>query len=81
MDTMHAADLLFGDGNPKNKRKLGNRKKLERLVARREVPFRKLGGRNVFVRSELIMWMTKLPGCSPKEAMTNIVVRDCKGIA
>ncbi len=69
MDTMHTAYLLFGDGNPKNK--LGNRKKLERLVARREVPFRKLGGRNVFVRSELIMWMTRLPGCSLKEAMTN----------
>ncbi len=69
MDLLHAASFLFGDGNPENKHDRGNRTKLERLVARREIPFRKLGGRNVFVRSELIKWMTKLPGCSFEEAM------------
>ena len=62
LDVRHAATLLFGEGAEKN---------LRRLVDRRLVPHRRLNGRIVFLRSELLAYLNKLPGPTLKEAMTN----------
>ena len=40
-------------------------------VARRQVPFRRLGGRVLFNRHELGQWLEKLDGCGVGEALTN----------
>ncbi len=40
-------------------------------VARRQVPFRKFGGRIIFLREELEKFMQVLPGCGVEEALIN----------
>ena len=35
------------------------------------IPFRKLGGRIIFLRSELETWLSSLDGCTLDEAKTN----------
>ena len=44
-------------------------------AARRLIPFRRLGGRIVFLRSELEMWLSGLDGCTLDEAKTNQEMR------
>jgi hypothetical protein len=44
-------------------------------VERRDVPFHRLGGRIVFIRSELEQFFAELPGCSPEEAKTALMAR------
>lgn len=46
-------------------------KTLRSGVARREVPFRRLGGRLVFLRSELERFVQQLEGCGLEEALRN----------
>ena len=51
---------------------LGNlERSLRRFVARGIVPYRKLGSRIVFRRSELEQWIENLPGVSLKDAELN----------
>jgi hypothetical protein len=56
LDVTGAAGLLYGE----------EREKLERpiraMVARHQIPFRKLNGRVVFIRSELEEFINSLPG-------------------
>lgn len=40
-------------------------------VSRRLIPFRRLNGRIVFLRSELETWLTSLDGCPLDEALAN----------
>ena len=40
---------------------------LYRLVARRQIPFRKAGRRLLFVESELLRWIEDLPGMTLEE--------------
>jgi len=42
------------------------------LVAKKVIPFRKLGSRIIFLRSEIESWVANLPGCSVEEAQENI---------
>ncbi len=44
-------------------------------VGRRLIPFRRLGGRIVFIRSELEAWLTSLDGCPLDEALANMKER------
>lgn len=44
-------------------------------VARRCLPFRRFGGRIVFLRSELEQFLHGLPGCDLKEAVENTEAR------
>ena len=44
-------------------------------AARRLIPFRRLGGRIVFLRSELEAWLLSLDGCTLDEAKTNMEPR------
>ena len=41
-------------------------------VARRTMPFRKFGGRIIFLKDELDAWFTQLDGCSLAEAKENL---------
>ena len=66
LDVRHAATLLFGEGAQKN---------LRRLVDRRLVPYRRLNGRIVFLRSELLTYLNNLPGCTAEQAMANTEAR------
>ena len=50
----------------------GSRKTVQARVARRMLPFRRYGGRILFVRKEIEEFFMKLPGCSPEEAIQNI---------
>ena len=45
---------------------------LRARVARHQVPFRKMGGRVVFVRSELEKFIETLEGCTVAEALENV---------
>ena len=45
---------------------------LRARVARHQVPFRKMGGRVVFVRVELEEFVSSLDGCSITEALLNV---------
>jgi len=64
LDVRHAAALL------------GLSEKATRArVARRLIPFRKLGGRVVFLRIELEAWLSSLPGCTATEARANVEQR------
>jgi hypothetical protein len=47
-------------------------KALRARVARRLVPFRRFGGRLVFVRAELETFVSTLAGCSVSEAIANV---------
>ena len=40
-------------------------------VVRRLIPFRRLGSRIIFLRSELEQWLTTLDGCNLDEANVN----------
>jgi hypothetical protein len=44
-------------------------------AARRLIPFRRLGGRIIFLRSELETWLSSLDGCTLDEAKTNMAAR------
>lgn len=46
-------------------------KQMRGRVARRLIPFRRLGGRVVFLRSELEQWLLSLDGCTLDEARAN----------
>lgn len=45
------------------------------LIERRLIPFRRLGGRIVFIRTELEAWLQTLAGCTLDEARENQEVR------
>ena len=49
----------------------GTEKQTRGMVARRLIPFRRLGGRIIFLRSELQAWLQNLPGCTLEEAQAN----------
>jgi hypothetical protein len=49
----------------------GTEKQTRGLVDRRLIPFRRLGGRIVFLRSELEGWLQTLEGCTLDEARAN----------
>ena len=44
-------------------------------VARRLIPFRKWGGRVIFLRQELTAFLENLPGCELNDALQNEAVR------
>lgn len=50
-------------------------KRTRRLIERKLIPFRRLGGRIVFLRSELEAWLQSLDGCSLDEAQANQAAR------
>jgi hypothetical protein len=50
-------------------------KTLRARVARRLVPFRRFGGRVVFVKKELEAFLSSLDGCTSDEAIENMRVR------
>jgi len=52
-----------------------SQKILRARVARRIVPFRKLGGRIVFRRTELEQYIDGLPGVTVAEAQANLAAR------
>ena len=55
---------------------IGTTEKLIRArVERRLVPFRRLGGRIVFLREELTAYQQRLPGCGLDEALKNLEQR------
>jgi hypothetical protein len=62
---IHAASEMFG-GTPGFWRS---------RIERRDVPFHRLGGRIVFIRSELERFFTELPGCSLEEAKIALMAR------
>ena len=45
-------------------------------VARRLIPFRKWGGRIVFLRTELMEFLESLPGCDLANALQNQATRE-----
>jgi hypothetical protein len=49
----------------------GTEKQTYGLVARRLIPFHRLGGRIIFIRAELEIWLQSLEGCSLDEAKAN----------
>ena len=53
----------------------GTEKQTRGLVDRRLIPFKRLGGRIVFLRAELETWLSGLDGCSIEEARTNLEAR------
>jgi hypothetical protein len=44
-------------------------------VARGVLPFRRLGGRVVFLRSEVTEYLARLPGVSVEQALSNLQAR------
>ena len=52
-----------------------SQKAIRAKVDRRLLPFRRLGGRVVFVRSELEAFITSLPGTTLAEAKQNLALR------
>lgn len=42
------------------------------MVARRTIPFRKVGARVVFFEHEIARWLLDAPGVSPEEALGNL---------
>ncbi len=50
-------------------------KSIRARVARRLIPFRRLGGRIVFLRTELVAFIEGLDGCDPDEAHSNLTQR------
>ena len=48
---------------------------LRARVARRLVPFRRFGGRIVFLRKELLSFCERLDGCTAQEARANLAAR------
>lgn len=55
---------------------LGSSEKVVRArVARRLLPFRRFGGRIVFLRKDMEAFIADLPGCTLEEAQQNLAVR------
>lgn len=50
-------------------------KTLRARVGRRTVPFRRFGGRVVFLRNDIEAFIADLPGCTLEEAQQNLAVR------
>ena len=50
-------------------------KAVRQRVARRTLPFRKLGGRIIFLKEQLEEFVRDLPGCSVEEAQANMMAR------
>lgn len=50
-------------------------KAIRQRIARRTLPFRKLGGRIIFFKCELEQFLRDLPGCSIEEARSNTLAR------
>lgn len=50
-------------------------KAIRQRIARRTLPFRKLGGRIIFFKKELEEFLLNLPGCHPQEAQANMMAR------
>jgi hypothetical protein len=44
-------------------------------VERRLIPFRRMSGRIIFLRSELESWLNSLEGCPLEEALANVKER------
>ena len=58
---------------------LGSSEKTVRSrVARRLIPFKRFGGRIVFLRSELRAYLAALDGCDVDEALENVAIRKGK---
>ena len=53
----------------------GTEKQTRGLVERRLIPFKRLGGRIIFLRAELEAWLSNLDGCTLAEAKTNLEMR------
>ena len=53
----------------------GTEKQVRGMIARRVIPFRRLGGRIIFLKVELEQWIVALPGCTPDEAKKNLGIR------
>jgi|RhiMetdeSRZDD1v2_1073273.scaffolds.fasta_scaffold85948_5 excisionase family DNA binding protein len=56
-----------------------NRKAIEKMVERRQIPFRKHGKRIVLIRSELTEFFDKLPGVTLEEAERRVEERVGRG--
>lgn len=54
----------------------GTEKQTRGLVARRLIPFRRLGGRIFFIKAELEEFIRKLDGCPLDEATENLRARE-----
>ena len=50
-------------------------KRTRGMIERRLLPFRKIGGRIVFIKSELEHWLASLEGCTLEEAQNNLRIR------
>lgn len=50
-------------------------KAVRQRIARRTLPFRKLGGRIIFFKNELEEFLRDLPGCHVEEAQANMMAR------
>lgn len=55
-----------------SERKGWTEKKTRGMVERRLIPFKRLGGRIVFICSEVDAYFAALEGCSVKEALANM---------
>jgi excisionase family DNA binding protein len=64
LDVRHAAQFLGV-----------TEKTLRARVARRVVPFKRLGGRVVFVKADLEAFLSSLDGCTTHEALDNMRAR------
>lgn len=53
----------------------GSQKAVRKGVERRLIPFRRRGGRIIFLRSELEQFFAALPGCRVEEALKNAMGR------
>jgi len=49
----------------------GSEKQTRALVERQLIPFRRFGGRIIFIRSEIESWLMNLDGCDLMEAKAN----------
>jgi hypothetical protein len=63
---IHAGAQLFG----------GTEKQMRAMVARGVVPYRRIGSRIIFLKSELETWLAGLPGVTLAEAADNRKVRE-----
>lgn len=50
-------------------------KAIRGMVTRHLIPFRRLGGRIVFLRTDLERWLQGLEGCTIEEARNNVRIR------
>jgi hypothetical protein len=51
-------------------------KGVRQRIARRLLPFHKLGSRVIFMQGELEQFLAALPGCSAEEAECNVAARN-----